>query len=62
MSSSTGNGSTTSGFYCAGDGHLCTLENCALQISRKAGNYERRFLSYSQFNIKNNYIVIFELN
>ena len=62
MSSSTGNGSTTSGFYCAGDGHLCTLENCALRTSRKAGNYGRRFVGCSQFNVSNNYIVVFELN
>ena len=62
MSSSTSNGSTTSGFYHAGDGHLCTLENYALQTSRKAGNYGRRFLGCSQFNVRNNYIVVFELN
>ncbi|KAL0012602.1 hypothetical protein SO802_007710 [Lithocarpus litseifolius] len=37
MSSSTGNGSTTSGFYRAIDGHLCTHENCALRTSRKSG-------------------------
>ena len=62
MSSSTGNDSTTNGFYCARDGHLCTLENCALQTSQKAGNYGRRFLSYSQFNVRDNYIAVFELN
>ena len=62
MSSSTGNGSTTSSFYRAKDGHLCTIENCALRTSRKASNYERRFLGYSQFNVRNNYIVLFELN
>ena len=62
MSSSTGNGSPTSGFYRTRDGHLCTLENCALQISRKASNYGRRFLGCSQFNVRNNYIVVFELN
>ena len=62
MSSSTCNGSTTSGFYHAEDGHLCTLKNCALWTSRKAGNYGRRFLGYSQFNVRNNYIVVFELN
>ena len=62
MSSSTGNGSTISGFYCAEDGHLCTLENCGLRTSRKTGNYGRRFLGYSQFNVRNNYIVLFELN
>ena len=62
MSSSTGNGSTTNGFYCVKDGHLCTLKNYALQTSRKTGNYGRRFLSYSQFNVRDNYIVVFELN
>ena len=62
MSSSTGNGSTTSDFYRAGDGHLCTLENCALRTSRKVGNYGRRFFGCSQFNVSNNYIVVFELN
>ena len=62
MSSSTGNSSTTSGFYSARDGHLCTLKNCALQTSRKAGNYGRRFLGYSQFNVRDNYIVVFALN
>ena len=62
MSSSTGNGSITSGFYHARDGHLYTHENCALRTSRKAGNYGRRFLSYSQFNVRNNYIVVFKLN
>ncbi|KAK9989068.1 hypothetical protein SO802_029307 [Lithocarpus litseifolius] len=51
MSSSTGNGSTTSGFYRAIDGHLCTHENCALRTSRKSGNYGRRFLGCSQFNV-----------
>ena len=59
---STSNGSTTSGFYCVEDGHLCTLENCGLRTSRKAGNYGRRFLGCSQFNVRNNYIVVFELN
>ena len=62
MSSSTGNGSTTSGFYRVGDGHLCTLENCALRTSRKTGNYGRRFVGCSQFNVSNNYIVVFELS
>ena len=67
MSLSTGNDSTTSGFYHAGDGHLCTLKNCtlkncALRISRKAGKYGRKFLGCSQFNVSNNYIVVFELN
>ena len=62
MSSSTGNGSTTSGFYRAEDGHLCTLENCALRISRKANNYGRRFVGCSKFNVSNNYIVVFELS
>ena len=62
MSSSTGNGSTTSNFYRAEDGHLCTLENCALRTSRKAGYYGRRFLGYSQFNVRDNYIVVFALN
>ena len=62
MFSLTGNDSTTSGFYHARNGHLCTLENCALRTSRKAGNYGRRFLGCSQFNVINNYIVVFELN
>ena len=62
MSSSTCNGSTISGFYCAEDDHLCTLENCAPRTNRKAGNYGRRFLGCSQFNLRNNYIVVFELN
>ena len=62
MSSSTSNGSTTSGFYHAEDDHLCTLENCALRTSQKAGNYGRRFLGCSQFNVRKNYIVVFELN
>ena len=59
MSSSIGNSSTTSDFYRARDGHLCTLENCTLRTSRKAGNYGRRFLDCSQFNVSNNYIVVF---
>ena len=62
MSSLTGNDSITSNFYRVEDSHLCTLENCALRTSRKAGNYGRRFLGYSQFNVRNNYIVVFELN
>ena len=59
MSLSTDNDSTTSGFYRVGDGHLCTHENCALRTIRKAGNYGRRFLDCSQFNVSNNYIVVF---
>ena len=62
MSSSTGNGSTTSGFYRALDGHLYTYENCALWISRKSGNYGRRFLGCSQYNVRNNSIGVFHLN
>ena len=62
LSSLTGNGSTTSGFYRAIDGHLCTHENCALWTSRKSGNYGRRFLGCSQFNVRNNSIGVFHLN
>ena len=62
MSSSTSNGSITSGFYRALDGHLCTHENCGLRTIRKSGNYGRKFLGCSQFNVRNNSIGVFHLN
>ena len=54
MSSSSGNGSTTIGFYHASNGHSCTHENSVLLTSLKAGNFARGFLGCSQFKVSNN--------
>ena len=54
MSSSSGNGSTISGFYHASNGHSCTHENSVLRTSLKAGNFARGFLGCSQFKVSNN--------
>ena len=62
MSSSSGTCSTTTHFYHALDGYLCTHETCVLQTSLKVGNFGRRFLGRSQFKVISNFVFRFYLN